>query len=232
MLCRDDERGGRDWEERSRYESHGPPRPGHFDDDPRGRAFDGYGAPSRGGAYDFPPPPPPRRPGAERDTYERYERPAERYERPAERYERPAERYDRPAAGYGAPYGGFDDGVIPPPPPPRFGASAQPPAGTAPPEEDEDPERAAFERHLRSLQADLANKARALRPLGVRGCSCAACMALTRMDPACIPQKRADGSGRAGTAGAEPSALPANGLEARRAEDAVAKSEPVCGVGA
>ncbi|KXZ53187.1 hypothetical protein GPECTOR_7g1079 [Gonium pectorale] len=165
----DDER--RDWDRGSRdarFDPYGPPRPGHFDDHdehPRGgRPYDSYGPPGRGGMYEYPPPPPPRRPGYERDAYERYERPTERYERPAERYERPAERYERPA--FGGRFTDYDESLIPPPPPPRPPArdTRAPVASAAPEEEEEeDPERAAFEAELRNLQAEIGKpKAQAL----------------------------------------------------------------------
>ncbi|GIL74137.1 hypothetical protein Vretimale_4920 [Volvox reticuliferus] len=162
----DDERG-RDWDRSSRdarFEPYGVPRPGHFDDydeHPRGgRPYDSFGPSSRTAMYDYPPPPPPRRPTYERDTYERYDRPAERYDRPAERYERPAERYERP--GYATNrFTDYDDSLIPPPPPPRLpsrDAPQIPPSVPPPEEEDEDPERAAFEAELRNLQAEIGKK--------------------------------------------------------------------------
>lgn len=172
--CRDDERG-RDWDRggrEPRFDPYGPPRPGHFDDydeHPRGgRPYDSYGPPRPGGGYDYPPPPPPRRPGYERETYERS---YERYERPAERYERPAERYERPG-GYGGRFSDFDDSLIPPPPPPRPGAvrdAPPPPPPAAAEEEEEDPERAAFEAELRNLQAEIGKVGPLVSHLAVHG---------------------------------------------------------------
>lgn len=172
---RDEERERREWERGprdSRYDPYGPPRPGYFDDydeHPRGgRAFDAYGsAPRGGGMYDYPPPPPPRRPGYEREGYERYERPAERYDRPADRYERPADRYERPA-GYSSRFADYDASLIPPPPPPRPPARDVSPPPPAPPQqqqeedEEEDPERAAFEAELRNLQAEMSKVGKGL----------------------------------------------------------------------